>query len=195
MKRLSLVSLFFVSCASLQSIPDFPAVAGERTLWRTCWDATGDSDLPSDTPPHADPCPDWEYIKYENLPIRVKLDDNAVADVVDLHNAVNAWNGAVGFQLLAITHSKFAWDIYVQRELPFIWLAGLAGIRKDGANVRGEVWLNGDQDTHVIAHELGHTLGVAHDVKDKGSLMYPYIGGTVIRDEDARALRWLYGKR
>lgn len=47
--------------------------------------------------------------------------------------------------------------------------------------------------TEIFTHELGHALGLAHDVGDPGSIMYPIIStqreSFYIQDEDLRLIR------
>ena len=50
----------------------------------------------------------------------------------------------------------------------------------------------GPAQVQIVAHEIGHMLGLAHDLDDEGSLMYPTYREAVLRPDDRARLRALY---
>lgn len=199
MTRLTLVSLVFAfSCVTAAPRDDdFPAIAAERTLWPVCWTDDGEPRLPPDELPHAPECAAWEYPKYATLPVRVAVTGNSLhAELMrqQVDRAIDTWNTAVGFELLAVAQPGGRVDISVQ-SLPMLpWLGGMANLTKTGGRLRTLVQVNGKQAQFVLTHEVGHALGLAHDIDDKLSVMHPHDPATQPTLDDARALRWLYGK-
>lgn len=50
----------------------------------------------------------------------------------------------------------------------------------------------GPAQVQIVAHEIGHMLGLAHDPNDEDSLMYPTYHEAVLRPDDRARLRALY---
>jgi hypothetical protein len=74
-------------------------------------------------------------------------------------NMYQAWLDAAEGQIPGFSESGFQHVVLVFPTIATCGLSGVSGI----AEIGGEhVWINGDFSVRVLAHELGHTLGLKH---------------------------------
>lgn len=184
----------------------------ERTLWKACWTQKG-LQLPSDEPPHAAPCKQWEPIKWPSLPTKpltVSQVDGPDASTL-LQATISVWNNALGFKAFVLLPPGKPADVRVFT-LPTplhlvrgVYVYTLRGITLHSKTppVSGklscDVGLFGITNGLATAvHEFGHVLGLAHDLdgeyvmrsggaKDRVNVM--------ISRNDIAALRKLYRVR
>ena len=181
-------------CSTYKDGDSEPAGESPRTLWQICWDADGDWLLPSDLPPHEPECTDPSVVKWPHGQVRVAT----LAEVPELEPHLSAaiaqWNAWLGWPMFVRT--EIAYDVAIVCMLPHILWAGMASLKIEADVMVGAVFLYGyhpDEETKIILHELGHLLGLAHDV-DPESLMHQGGSASVPQRADIEALRDLYGK-
>ena len=148
-------------------------------------------------------CASPEIIKWP-LPIRVGLEPS-LADYSDsLDMAINRWNGAVSKRLFLRVDGPG--DVNVSLGPVRKGIAGSVSHVYTGDVLSASVQLHGVADItvayHVLTHELGHVVGLAHD-KRPTSIMHESLdtsgimGGEelpmyLIGSEDSAALEKLY---
>lgn len=141
--------------------------------------------------PHEDEI--WKSAAGENLvmhkaPIFVYADPEVA---VASKNAVDTWNGWLGFDLLRFTPTSEDADIYVMSMQPNSLYAGLTGVYPNGKRAIALATLR----PAVVVHEFGHALGLDHDEDNKRSVMYPSTQDTVLpwlEERDRLVLRRHY---
>jgi predicted Zn-dependent protease len=148
-------------------------------------------------------CAEPHIIKWA-LPIRVGLEPG-LADYSDsLDMAINRWNGAVSMRLFMRVDGPA--DVTVSLGAVRKGIAGSVSHVYTGDVLSAAVRLHGVADVtvayHVLTHELGHVVGLAHDQRPT-SIMHEALdtsgimGGEelpmyLIGSEDVTALEKLY---
>lgn len=182
-----------LSCLS-RSVPTrSPATLETRTFWKVCFDKNGKVKLPSDEPPHFPRCKNWEVIKWPNVPIKVGI--GRKVDLKAAHTAITVWNDALGFKIFELSPPAEDLNVVIFQTKPMYKILGRAIIGKPKGRLLGIVVLHGfETRVDVLVHELGHILGLGHDVNDVFSVMYPTMlgGSIIIQPEDIKAIRELY---
>lgn len=127
----------------------------------------------------------WEA-KY--FPLPVFIDTNMPNHlIVGIYDAINTWNSHVGVHVFTPVPANLqeelpkgcGWIAAVEKELPTsgLWRA----VEKPGTSsfCAGEVSLDvgiiHGNSSKLWIHELGHSLGLAHDHGDKRSIMHPTV--------------------
>lgn len=146
----------------------------------------------------------------EDFPIDVIIDAYLPDQTVgDIYEAIEFWNTAVGeiiFYPIVMDFNEelpeydCGWVVIVDKdELDYsgIW-RGVYGDTR-GTLCFGQITLNSDEHYSVqmnmlVAHELGHSLGLAHDKVNKKSIMYPIIltEPQYVMPEDAVRIRKMF---
>lgn len=174
----------------------------ERTFWTVCWDKSGLPILPSDTPPHKHrdkTCTNPVEPDYNRPYLRVYIADSVVSNgnLTDTVGAMYWVNDQLGFELFQLG-TIFEFDIHVMNDRRISTLLGIGHPLKLGNRLVGQATLLGKVHKMVIAHELLHAVGLAHDVSDRTSIMYPYYiadAQPVLKAADKAAILEKYGRR
>jgi len=149
---------------------------------KVCWD--GDRVVyPVDNFNQVAPtCPNPVEIDWGEGSLPIRINSEIPDPAIEL--AMMVWNETVGFELFV--PGKIGWDMIItlapspgEKESGAVALAGTVHFKDHGHlgaiifayETMGE--LDGYQRIQVYVHELGHVLGLGHDVNDVHSLMYP----------------------
>lgn len=187
-----------LSCAHVSTREAKTQSPPERVFWEMCFDEDGQPLLPSDSPPHkANPdCEKTFTLKFPSLPIHVRIADGSEAALPYVLGSLESWNRAVGFELFALAQLDSEVDIVIFKEGAHPFLAGKAWPMLVDGEVKSVVFLYNDywKKTDTIMHELGHAIGLAHDVDDEFSIMYPGPSPMLpaVQREDVWGLRMKY---
>lgn len=195
-RLLAFLLVLLCSCNTYKNVKSYLEPT-HRTLWEVCWDEDGDILLPSDTWPHAPRCDNPEYLVWPNGQVRLHVAESAKPHLEPwADTAIKQWNIWLGKEFFVKT--EFAYDVMMIYGGPHPYAAGWTMLQKEAGVLVGGIVLFDVSDAYkyeVILHEMGHILGLAHDVDDKrGYLMSPgaTTQGTQIAPEDIKALRNLY---
>lgn len=158
------LALTAVGCANRMPTAERYA---EPTGWSLCYEADG---TVADYDGH---CSDPSLIKW-NLPAKVYL-PLGYSSRLRFKEAMTVWDTWMGTEAFRLVGSAPEADIVVEDGGEPWGIAGRALHTKTGGTVKFHLEIfDGYYDRpDIIAHELGHTLGLAHDEGDKRSIMYP----------------------
>lgn len=117
---------------------------------------------------------------------------------VSAYNFEQNFSGAVAGEVLvgctdSQVFSKNSWDAYGGLHYSDDFTITQAFISLDGSEKNWLVTYSKNALLRLLAHELGHTFGLAHS-EDKNSLMFPVINLKMdsLDLDDREALNWLY---
>lgn len=192
MRNFLLISAALAACAVPERSLAPDTDPKEPVFWSMCYDALG---APVD---YDGECDGAQEINWGKLPVMLHVDPAYPDDGRAVLQAVRVWNAWLGTDVFEVTQNPVGADIYVVQavDTPF----NPAGIANHVMGPKHRpvflVTLFGDyaNNTVIVVHELGHTLGLAHDPGRSRSVMHPSGSWYVpwITRKDCAALRHKY---
>lgn len=187
-----IISFFLIltSCIHpVESTIQTPGREKETTFFQTCWGVLSQQPkferaiYPS---VGFQPCQTPEDIIWENLPIRVRIDDNLPNDDKKaIRHAMNYWDIVAGRDIFIEVSASSDLDIIMmtQNSWSGAILAATFHLRDEGKLLSKilvyPLTYNDDNENRIVdvyLHELSHVIALDHDENLPSSLMYPFIG-------------------
>jgi len=193
-----ILALASVTCSTYKHSHESHAVRhSPRTLWDVCWSDNGKMLLPSDDWPHAPKCAKPRPIVWPGARVRIATHTEHPHLDAHLDAAIAQWNAWLGWDML--TRTGLGYDVVVLWLPPSPFLMGLAHLEIEAGVMVGGIAVYGyypSRAYHTLLHEIGHILGLAHDVDGSGGLMGPGSADDelMVKREDIEAIRRLYGR-
>ncbi len=171
-----------------------PSEEDEITLWKLCWDDENKAVYP-DPKTGAPACKDWKYVDWNREgPLQYWVSgDLSIVELSTISRAVAQINQVFGCELLIPAYSRY--DIVVKRIHGPSWFIAAAPHYRVYDILYGDLLLFKNwhpNDVETIRHELGHMLGLQHDIDNEKSLMHPSAQGGKPTLADIHAVRKLY---
>lgn len=143
-------------------------------------------------------CEDAQEINWGKLPIRLHIDPSYPDRGKTVLQAVRVWNGWLGTDVFFVTQNPVGADVVVRYQMGNLWdPAGMAEHVLRNGRPAFTVTMYGayHNSTVIVAHELGHVMGLAHDPGRVRSVMHPSGEWYVpwLTKKDCRRLRQKYG--
>lgn len=178
------------ACGVASRVPQ-PRTVPEPTGWSVCYEADGTVDN------YDGECSAPALVKW-NLPATVYIPPD-YPERNRVLQAMGVWNDHMGTAVFKESTGPAANVVITMAPLSIWGFAGLAEhTRKNGITVFTVTVFQGYFGrADVITHELGHTLGLAHDPGNKRSIMYPSGNWVVpgVTKADCQYLKDLYSLR
>lgn len=162
---LALLLATAIGCAG--RMPPSPHRFAEPTGWSVCYEADGNVDN------YEGNCSAPSLVQW-SLPVEVYVPDSYPSPL-RMAQGLAVWDEWLGREVFRVVKSPEGADVLVTDGGPAVFAAGMATHMRVAGKVTFTLSMYQPyyDRPEIIAHELGHVLGLAHDDGNKRSIMYP----------------------